>query len=447
MDNWITITEFDKAEQYINEIPKFSAKHQMADTKEFLRFLTEASGFGMEALEGRVIHVAGTNGKGSVCAYLHHVLCEAGYRTGLFTSPHLVSIRERIRLSDGMISGEAFVRLFRYVMAEAEAFSDREGRAYYPSFFELLFFMAVVCFLENRTDYMILETGLGGRLDATNCIARPLITVITEIGLDHTEYLGDTVAQIAAEKAGIIKKGTPLVYWNGRKEAADVIRDCAGEKGVTAAAVSPEDIRDLKFHKKCIDFSIESRYYNNIRITLPDSALYQADNAALAFRALELIGRGTISREQILAGFYCTKWEGRMEEILPDVFLDGAHNADGIAAFLDTVARDECKGNRILLFGVMRDKYYPQMIKLLAQSRLFDTVILTRVNSIRTLEEAELRSLFATETAKETLYFYDAAKAFSDAVKRKKNNDKLYISGSLYLAGEIKALLRRNECK
>ena len=442
--NWKEIECYRDVEQYMYDIPRFAKKNHMNDTKTFLQFLVERSDYALEQINGKVIHVAGTNGKGSVCAYIDSVLRKAGYKTGLFTSPHLITMQERFKISGEMMTENDFVRLFHHVMEKAEAFGKEMGKRYHPTFFELLFFMGVVFFLENQTDYMIMETGLGGRLDTTNCIPHPIVSIITEVGLDHTEYLGDTIEEIAAEKAGIIKTGTPVVYWGGRKEVAAVIERRAKEADALSVVVKPEDICDLKFHKKYIDFSIESSYYNNIRVTLSNSAIYQADNAALALRALELIGKGTITEEQLLKGFQCARWEGRMEEILPDVFLDGAHNIDGIQALLTTVREDGCQGKRVLMFGVMKDKFYHRMIKLLTESRLFDKVVLTQVDNGRTLEEAQLKSEFLENTDREIVYFANAEDAFFDTIENKETEDRIYISGSLYLVGEVKALLRRN---
>lgn len=202
---------YEEAVDYVLQIPKFTKKNTPEDTRRFYEYL------GRPGERSGLIHVAGTNGKGSVCSYIDSVLEEAGYRTGLFTSPHLVDVRERFRLKGEMISTEDFARVFNQVLENVENFSEKCGNGvYHPTFFEMLFFMAMLWFQEKRADYIILETGMGGRLDATNVIAHPCVTVITRIGLDHTEYLGNSKEEIAGEKAGIIKKGVPVVFWNRR---------------------------------------------------------------------------------------------------------------------------------------------------------------------------------------------------------------------------------------
>ena len=189
---------------YIEEIPKFTSKNPLEHTKNLLARL------GNPQNDRKVIHVAGTNGKGSVCAYLDSMLRTGGYHVGLFTSPHLVKINERFKIDGVMVSDEQFVKAFekvRTIIKEAQA----DGLDH-PSYFETLFLMCMVIFQEAQVEYVVLETGLGGRLDATNTVDKPLACIITSISKDHVEYLGDTITQIAGEKAGIIKPGVPVIY-------------------------------------------------------------------------------------------------------------------------------------------------------------------------------------------------------------------------------------------
>lgn len=220
---------FSEAQEYIGNIPKFVKKNGMEDTKAFYGKLS------CPCLAKKVIHVAGTNGKGSVCAYLQSVLKEAGYRVGLFTSPHLADIRERIRVDGELISKEEFAGVFRQVKEKCSA-------EYHPSYFEYLYFMAMLYFEKKNPDVIILETGLGGRLDATNSFPSPCICIITRIGLDHTEYLGETLPKIAAEKAGIVKKGIPFVYFAKNKTVSDVFEKTAKKAETRAFSVKRTEI-------------------------------------------------------------------------------------------------------------------------------------------------------------------------------------------------------------
>ena len=208
------LKEYRDVEEYILDIPKFTQKNQREDTDGFYSFL------GRPGERQKIIHVAGTNGKGSVCAYSEAMLMAAGHTCGLFSSPHLECMRERIRLQKTDIPEEAFVRIFTYITQQIERYTKN----YFPTFFELLFFMAMVYFEETKPEYIILETGLGGRLDATNIVKNKKICIITRIALDHTVYLGDTLEEIAGEKAGIISGGVPVVYYHEEETVSCVIR-------------------------------------------------------------------------------------------------------------------------------------------------------------------------------------------------------------------------------
>ena len=205
------IHSYAQAAAYIEEIPKFTKKHSLDHTREFLKRL------GDPALDRKIIHVAGTNGKGSVCAYIKAILTAEGKKTGFFTSPHLVSVNERIEICGKPVDDDAFFRIFEEVYKIAGEM-EAEGLGH-PSYFEFLFGMGMKAFAASDVEYIILETGLGGRLDATNAVPEPFLTVITSISLDHTDILGDTIEKIAGEKAGIIKKGVPVIF-DGSNPAA-----------------------------------------------------------------------------------------------------------------------------------------------------------------------------------------------------------------------------------
>lgn len=446
-----SIASFEEAENYINGIPRFTSKNTMEDTKAFLRRL------GSPDRQLRIIHVAGTNGKGSVCAYIRSILEAAGYRVALFTSPHLVDIRERFAVDGEMISREEFLGAFLQVYdllefpktggeeTGPESVSDPDGCPpfYHPSYFEYLFFMAMVFFAEKKPDFCILETGLGGRLDATNSVAGKELAVITHIGLDHVEYLGDTVEKIAWEKACIMQEGAPAVYWDTSGSIAGVFEKKAAELGVTACPVSKKDYRFLGFQKKSIDFSVHTEYYSYISLTLHTIAAYQMENAALAVRAVEVLDKGrTVSEAQIRQGVERCFWAGRMEEVLPEVYLDGAHNEDGIRAFLETVAGDGHTGPRTLLFSAVKDKDCGRMVEMLVQSGSFERIFAAHMQTGRGVSGEALRELFERYPGCRYRIFDNAAAAFRELLHSRRQEERVYIAGSLYLAGEIKELLR-----
>lgn len=428
---------YEEACEYILDIPKFAGKHTLADTKELLGRLTGSR------IESKIIHVAGTNGKGSVCAYLQSILRTAGFHVGMFISPHLETMRERILYDGEMIPQESFVKAFDLVREE----SDRQKEKH-PSFFEFLFLMGMCYFKEKEPDYIILETGLGGRLDATNCIVKPKLCVITEIGFDHMQYLGNTLVEIAGEKAGIIKPGTPVVYLDKREETSRVIEQTAAGLETPAIAVKKSQIGRPVMRKKSIDFSFSNGYYRYDNLILRTTAAYQTENASLALVAARSLKEERIADEAIRKGLYDAFWPGRMEEILPHVFLDGAHNEDGIEAFLTSVSaanteQEKAAGKRLLLFGVVADKQYDKMIGRIAASQLFSHIAVTVLASDRSASIDKLKVAWAQYKTADCSFHESAKEAFHYIQSIQKEADTIYIAGSLYLVGQIKTLVRR----
>ena len=426
---------YEEAVDYILDVPRFTKKNVPEDTERFFDFL------GRPGERAKIVHVAGTNGKGSVCAFVTSVLERAGISTGLFSSPHLVDIRERFRLNGEMISREAFASCLNRVMDSLELFRAETGKAeYHPTFFELLFFMGMLWFSDQKAEAIVLETGMGGRLDATNVVRRPAVCVITRIGLDHMEYLGDTKEKIAAEKAGIIKPQVPVVFWDEDPSVSRVIVEKAKKIVAETIPVSEEEVGFFNFKNKTVDFSMRSGYYEYIRVCLHTSALYQRQNAALAVRALEVIGRTPegekrLTRRVIEEGLSAACWAGRMEEVHPGVVIDGAHNEDGVAAFLESVSRDGCRGKRSLLFSVVSDKRGGRMAEQILKSGLFEKIAAAPMESGRTLTKEQLNDIWQGKAK-----LYDSPEeAFVSLIGERTEKDMVYAAGSLYLAGQLLA--------
>lgn len=443
MSSYITdaVKNYETAERYILGIPRFAKKNSMENTRCFLEYLGCSGNRNV-----KTIHVAGTNGKGSVCAYLRSILQEAGFSTGMFISPHLVSMRERFLINGEMISEETFLWAFRIVAEKLCNLPESLQKAsYHPTFFEFLFFMAVVLFEHYGVEYIIWETGLGGRLDATNAIDRKDVCVITSIGYDHMEYLGETLPEIAAEKAGIFRKDVPAVYFDKERAVTETLEKCAVLAETPTFPVSFRAIKEINSHDKTIDFSLQSNYYGYIRFRVPTIALYQVENAALAVAAVEqLADRTRIGKEQLVEGIRKMRWEGRMEEIMPSVYLDGAHNTDGIRAFLQTVGQDGCAGGRFLLFSMVREKKYREVMDMLAGAKLFDEIGVVEIQDKRALPLRELVDHFGQYTGIRIREYESLEGAMQDVCRRQSAGERVYIVGSLYLAGEVKALLRRH---
>lgn len=430
------IIGYEEAVNYIYDVPRFTKKNTPEDTKRFLKKL------GNPDRELQIIHVAGTNGKGSVCAYMRSILEAAGKDVAVFTSPHLVDIRERFVINGEIISKEAFLKAFLEVYEKLDWESLESGEGYHPTFFEYLFFIGLLVFQEAKPDYCILETGLGGRLDATNAVETKLLSVITGISLDHVEYLGNTIEAIAGEKAGIIKTGVPVVFADTQKEATAVFLETADTLSSEVFSVSKDDYAFLNFKNKTIDFSYRSRYDEYIELRLHTIARYQMENCALAVRAIEVLDKERrISAETIQRGVSECFWAGRMEEVLPEIFVDGAHNEDGVRAFLDTVSLETESRGRILLFSVVADKDYEEMLRRIASSGLFDRIILAHLQNDRAAELRDMRKIL-TDYPKECVEQYDSVEAaLKRALEVKREGEYVYIAGSLYLVGEIKEYL------
>lgn len=429
------MASYKEAKRYIEEIPRFAGKNRVEDTARLLLRITEHS------LKGKIIHVAGTNGKGSVCAYLRSILMAGGRSVGMFISPHLETMRERISLNGKMISEEEFTEIFVMVKEKVEDW-EKEGHSH-PSFFEFLFLMAMVHFSKIQPDYVILETGLGGRLDATNSILNPAVCVITQIGYDHMQYLGDTLTQIAAEKAGIIKENVPVIFADKRVEVTGILTDYARKRKSKTVILRKDHILNVNIKNKTIDFSLHTGYYNYVSLSLNTFALYQVENASLAVLAVQELMDEGISPDMVRKGLWDAFWPGRMEEIRPGVFLDGAHNEDGIEAFLHTAAMDGCVGKRILLFGVVADKCYKKMIQMIEDSGLFAQAAVTVLETDRSASIEELTGIWEQCKGMKCSFHKDAREALEKLFDDKTGEDTAYVVGSLYLIGQVKSLMRR----
>lgn len=428
---------YEEAVAYIDETPKFTKKNSLEHTKECLRRL------GNPQDKFRVIHVAGTNGKGSTCAFITSVLREAGYSCGLFTSPHLVEINERFQINEVNIDNDAFLRAFHKVKALADELVA-EG-SYHPTYFEMLFLMGILIFAEAGVDYVTLETGLGGRLDATTSIENPMICVITSISLDHMQYLGNTVREIAGEKAGILVPGVPVIYDGNDPEAAEVIRAKAKELGCPAYEVKRENGEIIRNTQSGIDFSLKNAYYGDTVFTIPFIAGYQVMNASLALTSVEILKNMglEISMEQIQEGMKKTCWQGRMETVLPGVIVDGAHNEDGVEKFVETAEHFQKEYPLTLLFSAVEDKDFTDMIHTICSRIRFRHVIVTEVGGYRGVPAEEFAALFEKMGCESVEAVSNVMEAFPRALAAKGQDGMLFCAGSLYLVGEIKDIIRR----
>ena len=425
-----------EAEEYLNGIPRFSKKTTMENERKILALLGHPE-------EGqRFVHVAGTNGKGSVCAFMTSALLESGHHVGTFTSPHLVDITERFLIDGKQVDDETFLAAFHRIYDLCET---KKEEIVHPSYFEFLFLIGMVIFREKQVDTTVLEVGLGGRLDATNVIEHPAVCIIASISLDHTEILGDTIPKIAAEKAGIIKPGCPVVYDGSSPEAERVIREQAEALHAPAVCVRPEDFVITERSLSGIAFSLSKAPYDGAQFHVPFVADYQAMNASLALMACQVLFGESVSQDMLKNALAHTSWPGRMEPVLPGIFMDGAHNDDGIRVFIETVVKMPCRGKKYLLFSAVVEKDYETMIDEICTQADFDGFILTELDSYRALPLKNILETFQKKTDKPVWSFGRIEEAFAFAREKKTAEDLVFIAGSLYLAGSVKAVLKKEE--
>lgn len=434
---------YNSVAAYLDSIPQFMSSTGVERGRKLLKAL------GNPEKNFKVIHVAGTNGKGSVCAYIERILRTNGYRTGLFTSPHLMDIRERICVNGQMISKEEFVSGFELVRAAAE--ENHLELAYFDYFLGI----AVSAFAAKKIDFCILETGLGGRLDATNAVENKALCVITTISLEHTKILGDSVEQIAAEKAGIIMPGVPVVYSGKNRAAAAVIRQeaekCQQEvpqNDTYIAEVLPSDSSIIKNTGKSIDFSIHNEYYKNDCFTITTGAIYQVNNcteALTAVRVLERLGVVQLFEDKVKKAVKEAYWQGRMEEIRQDVYVDGAHNPEGIEAFIESAAVIGRDRKCCLFFSVVNDKNYEEMICRLCGSGIFDAYVITSIEGSRKLAGQRIFEIFEKYTKSPVVVCENVKEGFETALDISiKNQGMCFCTGSLYLVGELKDIMLKH---
>lgn len=426
---------YTEAVDYIETIPKFTVKHPPEHTRELLSRL----GNPQEGI--KIIHVAGTNGKGSVCAYLNAMLLAGGKKTGLFTSPHLVRINERFQINGEDVSDEQFLDAFLKAEKAAKEY-EAEGEGH-PSYFETLFLMGMLIFKEAGVEYLVMETGLGGRLDATNVVEKPLACIITSISRDHTEYLGDTLEAIAGEKAGIIKAGVPVIYDASQPGPASVIAAKTKEMGSPAWPMEPSFYEMKTQSREGITFTFAYPGGEKAELAIPYVAKYQMMNASLAFYTMHILQDVHDIPKNVLAeGLSKIKWPCRMEMAAPGVIIDGAHNEDGVAQFVSTAGYFAKENEITILFTAVADKHYHEMIGEICEGIHPSHVVATQIDGSRVVPAEVLAEDFRKAGCTDVCAEPEIGAAYEKALG-KKGSGMLFCVGSLYLAGELKAYLAK----
>ena len=380
----------------------------------------------------RSVHIAGTNGKGSVAAMIASALRTAGRRPGLYTSPHLVEPTERIRVDGKRISEEHFARTFDAVHHAALRMRRLGDLEFHPTYFETVTAMGFVAFRELGVETAVVETGLGGRLDATNAL-EPELAVITRIDYDHEAWLGNSIEAIAREKAGILKPGVPAVFGPQRPEALAVLRERAAELGIQPVEAASWTVADLELRSDGSRFVLR-REGEEIPIVCPLAGAHQIENALTAVTALRELGLGA---EEIRRGIARTRWPGRLERVReePEVILDGAHNPGAMRELAAHIRRFYAGRKVWVLYGSMRDKSLDEIAGILAP--VADHIVVTQIDSDRALRPEVLQKLFdhgAVEMATEI-------EEGLEMVLGAEPEDVVFVTGSLLLVGEVRKRL------
>jgi dihydrofolate synthase/folylpolyglutamate synthase len=374
----------------------------------------------------KIILIAGTNGKGSTAAMTSSILCSAGYKVGLYTSPHLVDVRERIVINGKKISLKEFNRTIAYV---------KDKKVHLVTYFVFLTAVAYVYFQRQKVDIAVLEVGLGGRLDATN-VCKPMVSIITNIAFDHIDYLGNTLDSIAREKAGIIKQKGVCITAAKQKKVLEVLKNVCLRRRAKLYCLNS----DIKIKKQKDGFLNYQGLYRNLKnLKIPLQGDHQLSNAALALAAIELCTKKgfNIADTAIYAGLKNTHWEARLEVLQnqPLFLLDGAHNPAGISVLCRSLKKDFSYRRLILIFGALADKDYSQMLQKIVP--LASIIILTQLKTKRAVPVNDIM-----ETVKKMGYPAIVTENVKQAIERAqalaKKQDLICATGSFYLAGEVK---------
>ena len=388
----------------------------------------------------KAVHVAGTNGKGSTCSMLASVLKKAGFKTGLFISPHLVKYTERFSINGIDMSACDFIKYVENIKNVVEEMKKSGFEE--PSFFEALTAIGFCYFYDNNCDIVILEVGLGGRLDATNIIEKPLVSVITSISLDHTEILGDTVEKITQEKCGIIKYKAPVVLYIQQSVVYNIVKDCCFMKDCELFCPQNIQVQIIKNDVFGSIFNVETEYfkYENLEIKLAGE--HQIKNCILVLTIVYALGKYgfSINKNNIYDGLKEAVWPGRLEVIdkLPLTIIDGAHNYDGIHILSETIKKLSENKKITLLMGVLKDKDYEKMAYELMP--LVNKIVVTEPDYYRALDcniLFDIAKTFSNDVfvSKNLLEAYNISRNITD------KDDIVICCGSLYLIGDLKKLL------
>lgn len=420
---------YDRCVKALYNIPMFGKKSAL----ERMGFLLEQIGNPQDNLD--FIHVAGTNGKGSVCKMISTIYTEADYSVGMFTSPHIHEVNERIQLNNQPISNDDLVNTYKLVQETIDGLALDE----HPTFFEMIFMMSLLYFSKKDVEIVVLETGIGGLLDCTNIIKAPLLSVITRIDKDHTNLLGDDYKSIAKHKAGIIKEGSKVVTVDQKEAVLEVLSEACHLNKTNLEIVGENMTSILNKTGKGIDFSYDSKYYKYIGLHINTVASYQVENTALAITGvLMLQDKFPLTESFVRSGVEAFYWPGRLEVIAPSVLVDGAHNVHGISMFVKEIKRLFPDEHKFVVLGIKSSKDYKGMIEAVLQMEGLSQLRLLPMDEYLYIEEPYIIKL--TESNKHIKLVNTLGLAIRERYSQH-NDGVLCCIGSLYMIHDIKEII------
>ncbi|CEK36841.1 bifunctional folylpolyglutamate synthase/dihydrofolate synthase [Paraclostridium sordellii] len=427
---------YDEALKFIHESHKFGMRLGLENIKKLLELL------GNPQNNLKIIHVAGTNGKGSTCSFISTILKQSGYKVGLYTSPFLETFTERIRVNGENIPENEVGNIVNIIKEKIEIMV-KDGHDY-PTEFEIVTAMAFYYFNKERVDFVALEVGLGGRYDATNVIEKPIATVITSISLDHVGILGDTLDKIAFEKGGIIKENCDVIVYPQKNEASKVLKEICNEKN---AKYIECDFKYITLKESNINFQkfdciINNKEYKDLQINLIGD--HQVKNSVVALTTIELIKNKLeilISEEDLRKGLMETKWPGRIEKIKenPMFIIDGAHNEEGAESLAKSIDKYFKGKNKILLIGMLEDKDINSVLDILIPR--FNSVITTTPDNPRAIDAIKLKEKIEKYNI-EVICKEDINDAVKYVIENSKEEDVIISAGSLYMIGHVRTIMK-----
>jgi dihydrofolate synthase / folylpolyglutamate synthase len=427
---------YEDALRYIEETHKFGIRLGLENISKLLEML------GNPQDNLNIIHIAGTNGKGSTCSFITKILQTSGYNVGLYTSPYLETFTERIRVNGYNIPEEEVASIVTLIKTKIDEMV-REGYSY-PTEFEIVTAMAFYYYNKQKVDYVVLEVGMGGRYDATNVINRSLVSVITPVSLDHIDALGDTIGKIAYEKAGIIKENGLVIIHPQEEEAQNVIREVCREKNAKYITVDTKNIEILKstIESQIFNCEVLEKKYNNIEICLIGE--HQINNSIVALNVIEILKDKhnlKISDDDVLKGLNETRWPGRIEKIQdnPVFIIDGAHNEDGANSLAKSIDKHFKDKDITLIIGMLKDKDIDSVLQILIPR--CNKVITTTPDNPRALSPEELKEKIQRYN-KQVIALDSIEKAVYYALENSHKDEVIISAGSLYMIGTIRSIIK-----